>query len=54
MKSDELKQEFHSFLRDEEQEWDVYNQDTVNQKLLNDEIDPEEEAFLRGYMEEWS
>ena len=34
-------------------EWDIYNDSVLSQKLYHDEIDPYEEAFTRGYIESY-
>jgi hypothetical protein len=36
----------------EEEEWNVYNKDVVEELTEDDELDPYEEAFMLGYLEE--
>ena len=36
----------------EDKEQNVYDRDIVEDKMDNDEIDPEEEAFMLGYLGE--
>lgn len=35
-----------------DKEWNIYGSEARDDQLLNDEIDPEEEAFMRGYVGE--
>jgi len=36
----------------EEEEWNVYNKDVIEELTEDDELDPYEEAFMLGYLEE--
>ena len=38
--------------RENELEESIYDEETVEEMLDNDEISAEEEAFMKGYMEE--
>ncbi|MBN1275292.1 hypothetical protein JXA12_03290 [Candidatus Woesearchaeota archaeon] len=33
----------------EEEEWDIYNDEAREKLVESDSLDPEEEAFMRGY-----
>lgn len=36
----------------EDEEWNVYNSDVVEAMLEADELDPHEEAFMQGYIDD--
>lgn len=38
---------------DEAEEWNIYREETREQMVDDDEMDPEEEGFMRGYEEEY-
>lgn len=35
----------------EERENNIYDEKYIEEKVYNDEIEPEEEAFMRGYLD---
>ncbi len=39
--------------KEEEKEDSIYEEEVMTELLENDEISPEEEAFMRGYTEEY-